>query len=72
MLELLLFYSRLQGDVNPWPTACWRPLAPCPAFWTPPPPTWPRSPAWENTVVLLKLIPCRCRPVPASRNQRPT
>ena len=28
VLELLLFYSRLQGDVNPWPTACWRPLAP--------------------------------------------
>ncbi|MFR1233484.1 MAG: hypothetical protein ACLTC3_08160 [Evtepia gabavorous] len=49
VLELLLFYSRLQGDVNPWPTACWRPLAPCPAFWTPPPPTWPRSPAWGRT-----------------------
>ena len=34
VLELLLFYSRLQGDVNP---LAHRPL------------TWPRSPAWGRT-----------------------
>lgn len=49
VLELLLFYSRLQGDVNPLAHRLLEAFGSCPAFWTPPPPTWPRSPAWGRT-----------------------
>ncbi len=36
VLELLLFYSRRQGDVNPWPTSRWTPSVPWRGCWTPP------------------------------------